>query len=138
MYNSTIINQRIASILKTKPFNQKQLLERCGLNVNLLNKMTDNRGIGCFALAKIADSLETSTDYLLGRTDKPDMTITVNQTGEIIESSPINAVNNAGKASDEMTAELSEIKTILDSLSVRDRHDLLSIIFNYGDTHIKK
>ena len=66
------------------------------------------------------------------------MTITVNQTGEIIESSPINAVNNAGKASDEMTAELSEIKTILDSLSVRDRHDLLSIIFNYGDTHIKK
>ena len=46
MYNSTIINQRIASILKTKPFNQKQLLERCGLNVNLLNKMTDNRGTG--------------------------------------------------------------------------------------------
>lgn len=106
MYNSTIINQRIASILKTKPFNQKQLLERCGLNVNLLNKMTDNRGIGCFALAKIADSLETSTDYLLGRTDKPDMTITVNQTGEIIESSPINAINNAGQPSSEMATEL--------------------------------
>jgi len=34
--------------------------------------------------------------------------------------------------------ELQEIKTILDSLSVRDRHELLDIIFGYADTHINK
>lgn len=57
-------------------------------------------------LVKIANFLNCTTDYLLGRTDKPDMTITVNQTGEIIEASPINAINNAGQPSSEMTAEL--------------------------------
>lgn len=57
-------------------------------------------------LVKIANFLNCTTDYLLGRTDKPDMTITVNQTGEIIEASPINAINNAGQPLSEMTAEL--------------------------------
>lgn len=137
MYSSQEVAERIRTLTRKRNISVKQLLEEVQLGTNTMSNMktsmpkADN-------LAKIADYLDCSTDYLLGRTDNPDMTITVNQTGEIIESSPINAVNNAGKASDEMTAELSEIKTILDSLSVRDRHDLLSIIFNYGDTHIKK
>lgn len=137
MYSSQEVAERIRTLTRKRNISVKQLLEEVQLGTNTMSNMktsmpkADN-------LAKIADYLNCSVDYLLGRTDNPDMTITVNQTGEIIESSPINAVNNAGKASDEMTAELSEIKTILDSLSVRDRHDLLSIIFNYGDTHIKK
>ena len=65
-------------------------------------------------LVKIANFLNCTTDYLLGRTDKPDMTITVNQTGEIIEASPINAINNAGQPSSEMTAELVKMFETLD------------------------
>ena len=78
MYNAKMIKDRVMDLLKNKPFNQKQLLAACDLNVNLLNKMTDNKGIGCFALARIADYLETSTDFLLGRTDTPSMTISIN------------------------------------------------------------
>lgn len=65
-------------------------------------------------LVKIANFLNCTTDYLLGRTDKPDMTITVNQTGEIIEASPINAINNAGQPSSEMTAELVKMFESMD------------------------
>lgn len=65
-------------------------------------------------LVKIANFLNCTTDYLLGRTDKPDMTITVNQTGEIIEASPINAINNAGQPLSEMTAELVKMFEAMD------------------------
>ena len=60
-------------------------------------------------LIALSDYFKCSVDYLLGRTDKPDMTINVNQTGRTIVSSPINAFNNAEKPSNEMTAELVKI-----------------------------
>ena len=90
------------------------MLKELGIGKSTVYAMTDNKGIGCFALAKIADRLDCSVDYLLGRTDKPDMTITVNQTGEIIEASPINAINNAGQPLSEMTAELVKMFEAMD------------------------
>lgn len=124
MYNSKIINQRIASILKTKPFNQKQLLEGCGLNVNLLNKMTDNRGIGCFALAKIADSLEISTDYLLGRTDKPTNTYSISNTHTTINGTQANVINNR----DESDAFLEEFMQIFSKLSFENKVKVMKYV----------
>ncbi|MCM1061723.1 MAG: hypothetical protein NC452_15755, partial [Eubacterium sp.] len=43
----------------------------CGLSVNTLKQMTDKNGMASFSLAKIADELDCSVDYLLGRTDNP-------------------------------------------------------------------
>jgi len=131
MYNSKIVNQRVAALLKTKSFNQKQLLESCELNVNLLNKMTDNKGIGCFALARIADRLETTTDYLLGRSDIPNMNISVTQTDSIIESSQIGVVNNTPertapvKELDEMTTELVRA---FKALSFKDKLEIMNAV----------
>lgn len=130
MYNSKIVNQRVAALLKTKSFNQKQLLESCELNVNLLNKMTDNKGIGCFALARIADRLETTTDYLLGRSDKSDMNTTITQTGGFIESSPISVVNAPEKTApvkelDEMTIELVKA---FKALSFKDKMEIMNAV----------
>lgn len=131
MYNSKIVNQRVAALLKTKSFNQKQLLESCELNVNLLNKMTDNKGIGCFALARIADRLETTTDYLLGRSDIPNMNISVTQTDSIIESSQIGVVNNTPertapvKELDEMTTELVKA---FKALSFKDKLEIMNAV----------
>ena len=70
-------------------------------------------------LAIIADYLETTTDYLLGRSDIPDINISVTQTDNIIESSQIGVVNTPEKNAptkelDEMTAELLEIFQSLD------------------------
>lgn len=107
MYNAQKVKDRIEIRRNEKKVsNLETMLKELGIGKSTVYAMTDNKGIGCFALAKIADRLDCSVDYLLGRTDKPDMTITVNQTGEIIEASPINAINNAGQPSSEMTAEL--------------------------------
>lgn len=73
MYNAQIVTDRVRAMAKKIGVSQKVILERCNLNENLLNKMTDKRGISSFALAKIADCLSCSVDYLLGRTDNPDV-----------------------------------------------------------------
>ena len=115
MYNAQKVKDRIEIRRNEKKVsNLETMLKELGIGKSTVYAMTDNKGIGCFALAKIADRLDCSVDYLLGRTDKPDMTITVNQTGEIIEASPINAINSTGQPLSEMTAELVKMFEAMD------------------------
>lgn len=125
-YNAQIVKERVKQLQKQKGIkNSDEMMEELEINVNAIRQMSDKKGIGCFALAKIADRLETTTDYLLGRIDKPDMTINVNQTGRTIVSSPINAVNNAEKPSNEMTAELVKI---FEAMSFSDKIKIMNFV----------
>lgn len=115
MYNPQTTVMRIKELSDSKSIKQKELNERCGLNKNTINSSANSKmGLNAKALFDISNILNCSTDYLLGRTDKSDMTITVNQTGEVIESSPINAINNSGQYSSEMTAELVKMFESMD------------------------
>ena len=62
MYSAEEIAKKINLILKDKGLSQKEMLEACELNKNTVNSIprADN-------LAKIADYLGCSVDYLLGR-----------------------------------------------------------------------
>ena len=68
MYDGNNIAERIKTLAKSKNISIKTVLEKAELNYNLMTTLrksipkADN-------LAKIADVLECSTDYLLGRTD---------------------------------------------------------------------
>lgn len=72
MYNSQDIAQSIKKMSKDKNITIKKLLEDVGLGFNTMSNMktsmpkADN-------LAKIADYLDCSVDYLLGRTDNPEV-----------------------------------------------------------------
>lgn len=67
-YNNTDLLERIKKTIKEKNTTQKKILINCDLSPNLFVTMktsmpkSDN-------LAKIADELDVSVDYLLGRTD---------------------------------------------------------------------
>lgn len=107
MNDSATVAQLIKERMKINGVTNKKLAESIkNVNVNTIAQLAKGREISYVTFAEIADFLNCSADYLLGRSDKPDMTITVNQTGEIIEASPINAINNAGQPLSEMTAEL--------------------------------
>lgn len=110
MYNPQTTVIRIKALSESKSLKQKDINQKCGLNKNTINSSANSKmGLNAKALFDISNLLNCSTDYLLGRTDNPDMTITVNQTGEHIEASPINAINNAGGSHNEMTNELIKI-----------------------------
>lgn len=72
MYNSSKVAERIKATAKTKGVSVKEVLENSGLGFNTMSNMktsmpkADN-------IAKIADYLDCSVDYLLGRTDNPEV-----------------------------------------------------------------
>lgn len=72
MYNSSNVANRIKGLAKERGISVKKLLEDVGLGFNTMANMktsmpkSDN-------LAKIADYLDCSVDYLLGRTDNPEV-----------------------------------------------------------------
>lgn len=69
MYDATEIATKINSILKEKQLSQKDMLESCNLSKNAISSML-SRGSMLRAdnLARIADYLDCSIDYLMGRT----------------------------------------------------------------------
>ena len=75
MYETSITVERIKLMAKQNGIVVKTMLEDCGLNKNVLSSM-QSRGswLQSNSLAKIADYLNCSVDYLLGRTDNPNVT----------------------------------------------------------------
>ena len=77
MYNPQDVATKIKFVAKSKSIKINQLLEDIDLNYNTMSNMrasmprADN-------LAKIADYLNCSVDYLLGRTDNPIKTVSSN------------------------------------------------------------
>lgn len=74
LYNSNNIANRIKFIVKHKNIQIKVMLDECGLSKNTLSSMLSGGSTPKSEnLAKIADYLDVSVDYLLGRTDKPEI-----------------------------------------------------------------
>lgn len=73
MYNSATVAETIKALAKKRNVSIKKVLEDVGLNYNMMTTMrtsmpkADN-------LAKIADYLDCSVDYLLGKTNDPSST----------------------------------------------------------------
>ncbi len=69
MYNAQTTKKRIMDLCKNQ--SAEQMLKDCSLGVNAIRQINDTKGMASFSLAKIADYLDCSVDYLLGRTDNP-------------------------------------------------------------------
>ena len=67
MYSSEKLAENIRFELKKRKLSQKELLEQSGLGVNTITKLSNGTDILVKNLVKIADVLNCSTDFLLGR-----------------------------------------------------------------------
>lgn len=117
MCNAQVIKERVREQQKAKGIkNSDEMMEELNLGVNIIRQMSDKKGVGCFALAKIADYLDCSVDYLLGRTDNPNITadtyIKGNNNGVQAISNGTNStltINGTPHSTDKSTAELVEL-----------------------------
>lgn len=73
LYKSLNIADAIKIRAKQKGVVLKDMLSELGLGSNTMSNMRHNRMIAADSLAKIADYLDCSVDYLLGRTDNPEI-----------------------------------------------------------------
>lgn len=69
MYIAQTLKDRIKNQCKAKDISIKTMLSECGLSINAISQINNTGGMYSFNLAKIADYLDCSVDYLLGRTD---------------------------------------------------------------------
>ena len=71
MYTSHNLAIKIKETAKIKNIVIKQMLIDCELGSNTMSALYHGKSIAFDSLAKIADYLDCSIDYLLGRTDNP-------------------------------------------------------------------
>jgi len=72
--NNLQVAERIKKRCADKKISVKTLLEECGLNKGVIYEMTGrNKTPIADTLEKIAIRLDCSVDYLIGRTDNPEV-----------------------------------------------------------------
>lgn len=72
MYNSLNLAETIKARAKTKNIMLQTMLNDLELGSNTISNLRHGRMIAADSLARIADYLDCSVDYLLGRTDNPE------------------------------------------------------------------
>ena len=123
MYNTQNIANRIREQIKLTKTVSKDMLASCGLNVNAISELAKGKQMSCISLAKIADHLNVSVDYLLGRTDDP--VLHKKAVTFTVEDEPLYVVKFAGRngkfTEEYMTAQqIEELKKKIDSLPEAD------------------
>lgn len=73
MYDSQEIANRIKTQAKNKKIAIGSMLSDLTLGINLISHLAKGQNITAVNLARIADYLNCSVDYLLGRTDNPEI-----------------------------------------------------------------
>ena len=73
MYNAQETKNRIKLLCKSQKISMETLLAECELGINAIRQINDKKGMASYSLARIADYLDCSVDYLLGRTDNPEI-----------------------------------------------------------------
>ena len=153
LYNSTNVAEMIKKTAKLKNIQLKDMLIELQLNKNTLSNMYKGSMLKGDSLARIADYLNCSVDYLLGRTDEHSKitgsTIAAerikdtNIQSDVIEDTSIIGINientNIGNAHKRINPEQAiteneaELLEIYRSLSCRDRHELMSMVYKMQD-----
>ena len=73
MYNLQLIEERIMSISKKMGLSKNKLLLNTNLNKSVFDNMKKGHIPSVDKIHTLADYLDCSVDYLLGRTDNPEV-----------------------------------------------------------------
>lgn len=73
MYDSQQVAKRIKERSRKQGIKLGDLLSSLGMGINTVSHMAKGQELSYLAFAQIADKLNCSVDYLLGRTDNPEV-----------------------------------------------------------------
>lgn len=141
MYNMHKTKDRIKDLCKSQNIKMETLLADCGLGVNAIRQINEKKGMGSYSLARIADYLNCSVDYLLGRTDEPSAVSNViggNITGGAVVQGSNNSNVTVSSSERKLTDEENELLRLFNSLDVKHRVKLLDYGFALEDEAVSK
>lgn len=122
--------EKITFLAKRKKIPIKVLTRNCGIGINAISTLRQGKVMFCDSVAKIADCLDVSVDYLLGRTDVQE----VNR-GNVynVQNSPMSAQGdnnsiNVSSVSAKRDGMLDEMLKQFETLSFADKAEIMHII----------
>ena len=127
MYNPQETALRIKNIAKSQKISIRELQEKCELGKNAINQLADSQdGMKSKNICMIADYLNVSVDYLLGRTEETsEYNNNINNFDTTVSGTQANVIH---KEDD----NLNEVKSVLNQLSKANRlravADILDLI----------
>lgn len=128
MYNTTKTVARIKETARKKKIKISDMLSQCELSITTLSSMK-SRGswIQANSLAKIADYLDVSVDYLLGRTDESNKYNSINNFDTTVSGTQVSG-NNATINNKETSSEDAELLNLIKNLSLVERSKVVLFI----------
>lgn len=130
MYNPQITVERITILRNEKNISLVSLNEACNLNKNTIKMSeTSKNGLSAAFLFDISNYLDCSTDYLLGRTDNPNITNSISNTNTTVNGTQANVINNNQEPITEPTDEMTrELLKAFKSLPFKDKMDIMNAV----------
>lgn len=132
MYNAQITYNRIKETAKSKGISISKINELCSLSENAISNAAKSEfGMKAKNIVLIAEILDVSTDYLLGKTDIPNLQsneINTNKNIHNIGSITQTAVIGSNSlTTDEMGTELLNR---FNNMSFADKMDIMNYVLN--------
>lgn len=125
MYSSSETSTRIKKLAKEKGLQMFNLQERCGLSKNTIAQSGKSQdGMKAKNLYAIAELLECSVDYLLGRTDIPTSTYSISNNNTTVNGTQANVINNSNR-SDGLTEQFMRT---FEELSFEDKVSVMQFV----------
>ena len=101
MYNSQQVAKIIKDTARIKGVTLKAMLSDIGQNINLINQLASGQNVSYVTFARIADYLDCSVDYLLGRQTNINVS-------NVYSTSSVNSVGSANITTVQESPENSE------------------------------
>lgn len=129
MYNSQITAERIKKRAKEQSVPMTQLSERCGISKNAISQSGKSQeGMKAKNLYAIAEILNCSVDFLLGRTDNPMISsgsCYISDNNGIVQSNNGSAVVNANLSGKKSADIISQFLQAFDKLKIEDKVEVM-------------
>lgn len=121
MYNPQTASDRLKKLLNEKHITGKQMAIDLNLGINTISNIRrgDVKSVEAFSL--IADYLDCSVDYLLGRTDTPTGTYSISNSHTTINGTQANIINS----SPDTDSLLEEFLKVFNELCFDDKVDVM-------------
>lgn len=129
MYDSQTVVERIRNISKRKDIPIGLLNEKCELSENTISQSGKSEyGMKAKNLYMIAEFLDVSVDYLLGRTDDPNIKNSNNININGNNSNVISNISNVSINSKASSEEIAEMAEMMKNLSLVERSKVVLFI----------
>lgn len=129
LYNSHIIANNIKAVAKSRKISLKTLFDECGMGRNAMSHMTNGSMPKADNLAKIADYLDCSVDFLLGRDTR--QSITVNNAHDNIgvvgqANAPVTIHNGTER---QLSAQAQDLLQIYNNANGKTQHKIMDFVY---------